>query len=76
MNTTSTGGFIGDPAEAFTPPAATGCCGGPTAVVDASTAAPAASTCCGTAEAADAAGSCCEPAAKTDAVAAGAGCCG
>lgn len=83
------GGFTGDPAEAFTPPAAGGCCGSTPATTDAGTpaatdsgaagqpgpAAPA-STCCGSAEAAQSAGACCDPVAKTEAVAAGAGCCG
>ena len=74
MSTQTTGGFAGDPADAFTPPAATGCCGSTPA-----TAAPApttATTCCGTAEAAVEAGACCDPAAKAEAVAEGAGCCG
>jgi len=69
------GGFAGDPAEAFTPPAANGCCGSP-ASTTASSGAPATSTCCGTLAAATAAGTCCDPVAKTEAVAAGAGCCG
>ncbi|HEU5469480.1 MAG TPA: hypothetical protein VFV67_02415 [Actinophytocola sp.] len=70
-----TGGFVGDPAETFTPPAASGCCG--------STPAPstargdvAVSTCCGSAESAATAGVCCDPAAKAEAIDAGAGCCG
>jgi thioredoxin reductase len=37
---------------------------------------PTTAPCCGTAEAAQQAGACCAPAAKSDAVAAGAGCCG
>lgn len=67
------GGFAGDPAEAFHPPAAGDCCGSTTA--GGGTAA-AAGTCCGTAQDAQAANSCCAPAAKADAVADGAGCCG
>lgn len=64
------GGFAGNPAEAFTPPVSSGCCG--TASTGTSTAA---STCCGTPEAAIAAGACCDPAAKADAVAGDVGCC-
>lgn len=67
---TTTGGFIGDPAEAFHPPATSGCCGAP-AVTNAE-----AAPCCGSAEAASAADACCAPAAKAEAVDAGAGCCG
>jgi hypothetical protein len=71
---TTTGGFVGDPAEAFTPPAASGCCGSiPTTT---SGAVPAANTCCGSAEDAAAAGACCDPVAKAEAIGAGAGCCG
>ena len=74
---TATGGFAGNPTEAFTPHAAGGCCGSPaTDSIATSGATTAASTCCGTAEAATAAGSCCDPTAKTEAVAAGSGCCG
>lgn len=71
---TTTGGFIGDPAEAFSPPAAGGCCGS----APATTADPAAGTgtCCGSADAAAEAGACCAPAAKAEAIDAGAGCCG
>lgn len=67
--TTRPGGFAGDPAEAFTPPAASGCCGGP------STSADSTAGCCGSAEAAEA-GQCCTPAAREEAIDAGAGCCG
>jgi len=67
---TTTGGFASDPAEAFAPAAAGGCCGSAPAATST------ASTCCGTAEAAQEAGACCDPAAKTEAVASGAGCCG
>jgi hypothetical protein len=70
----SAGGFAGDPAEAFRPPSAGGCCGSTTAGSDGSAAG--AGTCCGSVEDAQAAGSCCAPAAKADAVANGAGCCG
>lgn len=75
-NETTVGGFTGDPAEAFTPPAAGGCCESAPAATSTVEAAPAASTCCGTAEAAQTAGACCDPVAKTEAVASGAGCCG
>jgi hypothetical protein len=76
MSTTPTsGGFTADPAEAFTPPSAGGCCGSaPAAAVAVDTRA--ASPCCGTASDAQAAGSCCGTAAKAEAVAAGQGCCG
>lgn len=66
--TTRPGGFVGDPAEAFTPPEASGCCGGPSSTASAG-------GCCGSAEA-TAAGQCCTPAARQEAVDAGAGCCG
>lgn len=66
--TTAPGGFVGDPAEAFTPPAASGCCGGPSGTAGAG-------GCCGSAEA-TAAGQCCTPEARREAVDAGAGCCG
>ncbi|MEU2627429.1 hypothetical protein [Kitasatospora sp. NPDC007106] len=53
-----------------------GCCGtksdAPAATVEVETAA---TPCCGTAKDAAEAGSCCAPAAKSEAVAAGAGCC-
>jgi hypothetical protein len=52
-----------------------GCGSAPAATVEA-TPAPAASPCCGTAEGAAKAGACCDPTAKTDALAAGASCCG
>lgn len=73
--TTSTqpGGFIGDPTEAFTPPAASGCCGG--APADSATAATSPAGCCGSTEA-TAAGQCCTPAARDEAIVSGAGCCG
>jgi hypothetical protein len=67
MTSETIGGFAGDPAEAFAPPASSGCCGSAPAT---------ATTCCGSAEAATVAGACCDPAAKADAVADGAGCCG
>jgi hypothetical protein len=69
MTNETVGGFAGDPAEAFTPPASGGCCGSAPATATAT-------TCCGTTGAATAAGTCCDPAAKADAVADGAGCCG
>jgi hypothetical protein len=57
------------------------CCGTAAAAVDGAvepqavvSATPA--PCCGTAEGAKTAGACCDPAAKTEAVTAGAGCCG
>ncbi len=60
---TRPGGFVGDPAEAFTPPAASGCCGGPSTSADTTAGS---GGCCGsTAEAT-----------PREAVDAGAGCCG
>lgn len=77
IETRPTGGFIGDPAEAFAPPAASGCCGtAPASGASDAGAQAAGSPCCGTAAAAEEAGSCCAPSAKADAVAAGTGCCG
>ena len=67
--TTTTGGFAGDPAEAFTAPASSVCCGSSPAATGQ------ASNCCGTVEPADAAGGCCEATAKTDPVPAATGCC-
>lgn len=71
--TTSTGGFAGDPAAALPVTGTTGCCG------SADTAdAPAPTVpvpCCGTTAEAAAEGSCCGNEAKTEAVAAGQGCC-
>ena len=55
------------PAEGPARPATDACCGSPSST---------ASPCCGTATEARAAGGCCGPAARTEAVAAGAGCCG
>jgi hypothetical protein len=70
---TRPGGFIGDPADAFTPSATSGCCGG--AIVPATDDTAGSSGCCGSAEAA-AAGQCCTPAAREEAIDAGTGCCG
>ncbi|MFC0623345.1 hypothetical protein [Kribbella deserti] len=74
--TTSTGGFAGDPAAAFTPPAAGSCCGS-TPSSQAGSEAPQASGCCGT-DTAVAASSCCGEAPVGQAVepAAAGGCCG
>ncbi|HEU4948812.1 MAG TPA: hypothetical protein VFT31_16820 [Kribbella sp.] len=69
------GGFAGDPAETFTPPAAGNCCGSaPIGQANAE----AASGCCGT-DTAVAAGSCCGSTPVSEATAepaAGGGCCG
>ena len=46
---TRPGGFAGDPAEAFSPPAASGCCGG--AFIPATTSSTSTSGCCGSADA-------------------------
>ncbi|MEV0819966.1 hypothetical protein [Nonomuraea rubra] len=85
MNQTS-GGFTGDLAEAFTPPAAGGCCGAPATSVSVadqgvSVADQAATSCCGSPAAAQEAAQsgCCgqapAPAAKATGATA-AGCCG
>ena len=69
------GGFSTDPATALTVSGSgSGCCGSTTAA----TAAPAVASgpCCGTTAEAVAEGECCGSAAKTEAVAAGQGCCG
>jgi|GEM_PF-1580941 len=82
------GGFAGDPAEAFNPPKAGGCCGSPATGTGA--AGGQTEVCCGTAAEAQASGGCCGEAAKAEARAAepvgaapgkrstdsGAGCCG
>lgn len=75
-SSTNAGGFAGDPAEAFRPPSAGGCCGSAPAAVSVTLGDAGAGTCCGSTEDARAAGSCCAPEAKAEAVAAGAGCCG
>lgn len=76
MTTTpASGGFTGDPAEAFTPASAGGCCGSApasTATATTTTAGP----CCGTTAEAAQSGGCCGTEAKAEAVAAGQGCCG
>jgi hypothetical protein len=72
---THPGGFIGDPAEAFNPPATSGCCGSTVTHAADSTATASTSGCCGSAEA-TAAGQCCTTAAREEAIDAGAGCCG
>lgn len=55
---TPAGGFVGDPSEAFSPPAGGGCCGTASSTPVESEQV-AVSPCCGMAEPADAAGSCC-----------------
>lgn len=61
MANDSAGGFLGDPAEAFDPPAAGGCCGGTQTVTADESATSIGAGCCGTAVV--------EPAGST-------GCCG
>lgn len=68
-DTTTRGGFVGDPARAYAPPAAGGCCGAPAEGTGA------AGDCCGTARG-ETSGGCCTPAARQEAIDAGAGCCG
>lgn len=48
IESTTTGGFSGDPAEAFAPSASSGCCGTRAARADSDQ--PMGSTCCGTTE--------------------------
>ena len=71
------GGFAGDPAAALSVAGAGGCCGNPPqptlALPDTDVGS---GPCCGTAAQAQADGSCCGATARSDAVAAGAGCCG
>lgn len=74
-NTSTTGGFAGDPAAALTVAGTSGCCGNPpraTVTLPETTAGP----CCGTTAEAQQAGACCGATAKAEAVASGAGCCG
>jgi hypothetical protein len=73
------GGFTGDPAAALTVTGSSGCCGNAPQATDflaTNASAAQASPCCGTGADAQASGSCCGAAAKTEAVAAGASCCG
>ncbi|MGS2642748.1 hypothetical protein [Streptosporangium sp. LJ11] len=81
MASESTGGFIGDLLEAFTPPAAGGCCGGPAPTASDDAVSVAVSCCGGTAEAGQAAQTgCCGRAPATPVAAtagdAPGGCCG
>ncbi|MBW8806788.1 MAG: hypothetical protein JF587_23470 [Catenulisporales bacterium] len=69
--TASTGGFLGDQAEAFTTPAGGGCCGGPVASSGDVKVDGVAGPCCGTAREAKAESSCCGTEAKVVAVASG-----
>ncbi|MFG2041615.1 hypothetical protein [Dactylosporangium sp. NPDC048998] len=73
--TTTTGGFAGDPAAALTVAGTSGCCGNPpTGTLALPEPAAAGAPCCGTTAEAAAEASCCGSAAKADAV--GRGCCG
>ncbi|MET0134675.1 MAG: hypothetical protein ABW215_13915 [Kibdelosporangium sp.] len=71
MSDKTSGGFIGDPAEAFTPPAAGGCCGSAPA-----TEVKQVSTCCGTAAPTVERAAVAVPAAKAEPAAGSSGCCG
>lgn len=78
-DTTTPGGFTGDPAAALTVTGTAGCCGNPPRTTELALPRPAgadASPCCGTAAEARAAGGCCGAQARTEAVAAGTVCCG
>jgi hypothetical protein len=70
-------GSAGDPAAALSAAGTGGCCGSPARATTLSRPEPAVTgPCCGTAAEATAEDACCGSAAKSDAVAAGAGCCG
>ena len=74
MVTETTQGATGESAEALARPAsAVGCCDGPAATTADG---PETTTCCGTVAEARESGGCCGASARTQAVAAGAGCCG
>jgi hypothetical protein len=75
-DTQTRGGFAGDPAAALSAAGTGGCCGNPPQATLALPEPAASGPCCGTAAAAAAEGACCGTTAKSDAVAAGAGCCG
>jgi hypothetical protein len=71
------GVFAGDPAAAPTVPGTGGCCANPSrATLDLPDPAAAAGPCCGTTVEAQADDACCGTDARSDAVAAGASCCG
>jgi hypothetical protein len=74
-NQTVRGGSAGDPADAPAVTGTGGCCGNPATATQAPPE-PASGTCCGTQAEAAADNSCCGATAKTEAVAAGQGCCG
>ncbi len=67
----TSGGFAGDPAEAFTPPAAGGCCGtAPAAVASTTVEVDATGGCCGSPVTSGADGCCAEPVAAAPTIAA------
>ncbi|GGM89633.1 hypothetical protein ACFFX1_52675 [Dactylosporangium sucinum] len=73
---TEAGGFAGDPAAALAVAGTGGCCGNPPTALALPDSASDGAPCCGTPAEATAERSCCATAARTDAVAAGQGCCG
>jgi hypothetical protein len=76
-DTETRGGFTGDPSAALTVTGTSGCCGNPPqATLALPEPATAGGPCCGTRAEAATESSCCGSAAKSDAVAAGQGCCG
>ncbi|GIJ52397.1 hypothetical protein Val02_92830 [Virgisporangium aliadipatigenens] len=75
-DTTTTGGFAGDPAAALNVAGTSGCCGNPPRATITLPETVSAGPCCGTAAEAEQAGACCGTAAKAEAVASGTGCCG
>ena len=75
--TTTQGGFVGDPGAALSVGGTGGCCGNPPrATLSLPEPAGSATTCCGTVAEAQAEDSCCGSAAKAESTASGTGCCG
>jgi hypothetical protein len=70
------GGFATDPTTALTVTGGGGCCGSAAVATTSEPQAASPSPCCGSSAEATAEGSCCGNTAKTEAVAAGQGCCG
>lgn len=70
------GGFATDPAAAPAVSSAGGCCGSTAVATTPGPQAANSSPCCGSSAEASAENSCCASVAKTEAVAAGQGCCG
>ncbi|PZG23869.1 hypothetical protein C1I95_02285 [Micromonospora craterilacus] len=79
QNTTHVGGFTGDPAAALRITGSGACCGSPAqdvgGILPPAGEVTSADPCCGTRPAAQAVDSCCGAQARTEAIAAGQGCC-